>query len=191
MRVFNDVGKLKSEWQTIRLKRVVSLGASRTEERSQGLSYLGMENIESWTGRRIETGSTVIERAGENESGGLANQFGKQDVLFGKLRPYLAKAYIADEPGLCSTELLVLRPKPSLLNRYLLRVLLTKEFVTLVDSSTFGSKMPRADWDFIGSVEVPIPPLETQRRIADYLDLETTRIDVLIAAKERMMSVLG
>ena len=191
MRAFHHLGASTSDWKSICLKRLVTLGVSRTEDRSQGLPYLGMENIESWTGRRIETNTPVSQANGENETGGLSNQFEKGDVLFGKLRPYLAKAHVANEPGLCSTELLVLRPKPDLLNAYLLRLMLTNEVVTLVDSSTFGSKMPRADWDFIGNVELPIPPLATQQRIAAYLDRETARIDALIAAKERLLALLA
>ena len=50
--------------------------------------------------------------------------------------------------------------------------------------------MPRANWDFIGSLPIPHPPLSKQRRIADYLDRETARIDELVAAKESMLGLL-
>jgi type I restriction enzyme S subunit len=51
--------------------------------------------------------------------------------------------------------------------------------------------MPRADWDFIGNLPVPIPDWPTQRAIADYLDRETARIDAMIAAKERLLALLA
>ncbi|ENO87183.1 restriction modification system DNA specificity subunit [Thauera aminoaromatica S2] len=121
---------------------------------------------------------------------GLANVFREGDVLFGKLRPYLAKACQAPRDGVCSTELLVMQPAEALNPRFLLYELLTPDFVGAVDASTFGARMPRASWDFIGSLEIRLPPLETQSIIANYLDRETARIDRLIAAKERMLALL-
>jgi len=47
--------------------------------------------------------------------------------------------------------------------------------------------MPRADWDFIGNIPVPVPVRTEQRGIANYLDLETARLDALVAAKERLL----
>ena len=75
--------------------------------------------------------------------------------------------------------------------RFLRYVCLWRYFIDAVDASTFGSKMPRADWDFIGNVSVPVPPLPRQRAIADYLDRETARLDALVAAKERLLGLLA
>lgn len=74
--------------------------------------------------------------------------------------------------------------------RFLRYILLSRDFIDAVDASTFGSKMPRADWDFIGNMAVPIPGRKVQSRIADVLDAETTRLDALITAKERMLRLL-
>ena len=51
--------------------------------------------------------------------------------------------------------------------------------------------MPRADWDFIGNLSVPVPERSKQRAIADYLDHETARLDALVAAKERVLGLLA
>jgi len=83
-----------------------------------------------------------------------------------------------------------MQPAEALNPRFLLYELLTPDFVGAVDASTFGARMPRASWDFIGSLEIRLPPLETQSIIANYLDRETARIDRLIAAKERMLALL-
>jgi len=109
---------------------------------------------------------------------------------FGKLRPYLAKALHADKDGVCSTELLVLKPQPDIHPRFLLYSMLSPDFVDQVDASTFGAKMPRANWEFIGAMKLPTPAYETQRLIADYLDRETARIDALVAEKEKMLALL-
>lgn len=170
------------------MKFAAPLRNERMSASSDHADYLGLENIESWTGRIIEGESKAHDTS--NDDAGLANVFKEGDVLFGKLRPYLAKACQAPRAGVCSTELLVMRPAEYLHPRFLLYALLTPDFVGAVDASTFGAKMPRANWDFIGSLEICFPPFEDQAIIAAYLDRETARIDALIAEKERMLALL-
>ncbi len=120
---------------------------------------------------------------------GAANAFDAGDVLFGKPRPYLAEAWCADFAGVCSTEFLML--KPHYYERsYLLYLLLTDGFISYVDSSTYGAKMPRASRDFIGDSLLPLPPLKEQRDVAAFLDRETERIDSLIAKKRLLIERL-
>jgi type I restriction enzyme S subunit len=137
--------------------------------------------VESNTGRYLE-GLLEMPDA-------VANEFVPGDVLFGKLRPYLAKSLAPNFQGRCSGELLVLRPK-QLETRYLHYWLLSDETISAVTASTFGAKMPRADWDFIGNLEIPIPSAEAQRRIAAFLDRETANIDALVAEKESLLRLL-
>lgn len=120
---------------------------------------------------------------------GQSSLFEQGDVLFGKLRPYLAKVHQATGPGRCTSELLVLRSR-RLLPGFLKYLLLSKPLVKLVDSSTFGAKMPRADWDFIGQIMVPCPNIQEQRAIADFLDRQTAAIDALIDKRRAQLSLL-
>ena len=83
----------------------------------------------------------------------------------------------------------VLRPR-KLEPRFLLHWLLSPPWISLIDSSTYGSKMPRASWDFIGHQVVCVPPIEEQRSIADFLDRETEKIDTLVAKKQRLIELL-
>lgn len=175
-------------WTAMRLKFAAPLRNERTSATADHADYIGLENIESWTGKIIESESKSNDTA--QEDAGLANVFKKGDVLFGKLRPYLAKACHAPRDGVCSTELLVMQPVPTLHPRFLLYSLLSPDFVGAVDASTFGAKMPRASWDFIGSLEIRLPNIGAQSIIANYLDHETARIDGLIAEKERMLALL-
>ena len=173
---------------TRRLKYAAPLRNERMSASSEHTDYLGLENIESWTGKIIETEANP-DKITEEETG-LSNIFRAGDVLFGKLRPYLAKACHAPRDGVCSTELLVMRPTESLHPRFLLYSLLTPDFVGSVDGSTFGAKMPRASWDVIGSLDIHLPSIEVQSLIAAYLDRETARIDALMAEKEKMLALL-
>ena len=174
-----------------RLKYVVSLRRSRVDGNEHRRPYIGLEHIESSTGRLVTDPSSMAQVAsletGEGES--TSNTFEQGDVLFGKLRPYLAKAWVAEFPGRCTTELLVMQPVAADA-RFLRYVCLWRDFIDAVDASTFGSKMPRADWDLIGNMSVPVPNRPTQVAIADHLDRETGRLDALGAGKERVLGLL-
>ena len=176
---------------TKRLKYAVQLRRSRVEGADDERPYVGLEHIESQTGRLLSSAFAEPSEQGQTAAeDSLCNTFEAGDVLFGKLRPYLAKAWVAEFSGQCSTELLVFQPR-AFDSRFLRSICLSMEFVGAVDASAFGSKMPRADWDFIGNLRVPVPPIAQQRAIADYLDRETGRIDRLIAVKERWLEILA
>ncbi|WP_210521331.1 restriction endonuclease subunit S [Hymenobacter terricola] len=177
-------------WREVRLKRLVSSWAQKREY-EEGETYIGLENIEPWTGKILpgEDGTLTLNTGGESASIGSVFTFG--DVLFSKLRPYLAKAILADRQGICSTELLVLAPGPYIDGRFLLYCLLTPGFIELVNSSAFGSKMPRAEWDFIGDIPIPLPPLHQQQQLAALLDRETARLDALVAAKQEQLELIA
>lgn len=174
-----------------RLKHVVSLRRSRVDGNEDDRPYVGLENIESWTGKLIGNLETDEASSAVMVDGtSLSNIFEPGDVLFGKLRPYLAKAWVAEFPGRSTTELLVMHPM-EIEPRFLRYVFLWHDFVDAVDASTFGSRMPRADWDFIGNMSVPIPEWRKQRAIADYLDREVARLDALMAEKKRLLDLLA
>uniref|UniRef100_UPI0028AF742B restriction endonuclease subunit S n=1 Tax=Lysinibacillus sp. TaxID=1869345 RepID=UPI0028AF742B len=79
---------------------------------------------------------------------------------------YLTKVLLADFDGRCSTEILVLKVlEKVVLSQYLKYLLLSPNFIDEVNSSTYGSKMPRANWNFIGNIFLPLPPLNEQKEI--------------------------
>jgi type I restriction enzyme S subunit len=186
------IGGTSSDLPTLKLKYAVELRRARVEGAESGRPYVGLENIESGTGRLIATATTqntdgeFASAAGDS----LSAVFQAGDILFGKLRPYLAKAWIADFDGRCSTELLPLRPE-KIDPRFGLYAILSQQFIDAVDASTFGSKMPRADWEFIGNLPIPFPSRRQQSNIAQFLDRETADIDVLIAAKQLLLDLLA
>ncbi|HOH65606.1 MAG: restriction endonuclease subunit S [Sedimentisphaerales bacterium] len=176
------LGDVPEHWEVRRLKYTADLINVKVDGADNDLPYTGLEHIESWTGRRITPN-------GDGTSDGQANLYRRGDVLFGKLRPYLAKAHAADSDGICTGELLVLRPKV-VRQKFLVDYVLNPDFVAIVDSSTYGAKMPRANWDFIGNLPALIPPDDEQRAIAAFLDRETVRIDALIEKKRRQIELL-
>lgn len=175
------IGKIPEHWEVKRLKYVASLISVKMASKGSALSYIGMENIESWTGRFIST---------EAETEGLASYFIEGDILFGKLRPYLAKVYLAKGEGICSTEFLVYRAKELVRNWYLNLLMQSFEFIKLIDSSTYGSKMPRANSDFIGNQLIPIPPKQEQAEITEYIETATAKIATAISLKQQEIEKL-
>ena len=174
-------GGLPDGWRLKRLKRVVRLKNEKVE--NSPLQYLGMENVESWTGKRIVPDEAIVPE-------GVSNRYSKGDVLFGKLRPYLAKVFLADTDGVCSSEFLVFVVPRDIDGRFLSFQLLSYKFIDCVNASTYGAKMPRANWDFIGNVQMPVPPLPVQREIAAYLDEKCAAIDGAIANKRKSIEEL-
>jgi len=170
---------IPSDWKVVKLKFSTVLTGEKTLP--VNAKYVGMENVSSKNGKYIETVETAPE--------GISNSFNEGDVLFGKLRPYLAKSWLAAFAGICSSEFLVLRSNlahPKYLNYFML----TDEFIEQVNSSTYGSKMPRASWDFIGLLPMPVMGYKLSQKIANYLDHETAKIDTLIEKQQQLIKLL-
>ena len=171
-------------WGINWLKWSVDLSTKRpTEEEQETLPYISNEDIASWTGKLL------IDKPKPAKTD--SRTFQQDDVLFNKLRPYLAKVYQAIFDGVSSGELLCLRPSDAVDSRFLFYALVSKGFIDTVNSESFGAKMPRADWEIVGHQPLPLPPPDTQRRIVRYLDEKTARIDGLIEKKRELLKHLA
>ncbi len=173
------LGAIPEHWNVCRTKNIVSLINERAID--PALKKVALENIESGTGKYLETDS-------EYEGEGVL--FHKDDILFGKLRPYLAKVYQAEFEGQSVGDIYVFRGKEGTNPDFLKYMLISDLFISVVDGSTYGAKMPRANWDFISNLKIAIPCLEEQTKIANYLDYKIGKIDSLISAKERQIEDL-
>jgi type I restriction enzyme, S subunit len=177
------LGEFPEHWKVKRLKYAAPSSTAKLTEKPNDLPYLGLENIESQTGRLLlETPTENVEST--------VGVFNRGNVLFGKLRPYLAKAVCVDFSGVCTTELLVLQPSIIVNGKFLFYRLLSEDFIKLVNSLTYGTKMPRASSEQIGNLPISLPPLAEQTAIATFLDRETTRINALISKKEQLIDLL-
>ena len=120
------------------------------------------------------------------EQKSIKNVFHKGDILFAKLRPYLRKYWFAEFDGVCSSEIWVLKPKSVVTAEYLFCLIQTEEFIRIANVS-FGSKMPRADWDFINHYPFTIiHSLPEQHRIVSVLSLWDTAIEKQTALIEQL-----
>jgi len=137
--------------------------------------FIALEDIGSRSGRLL--GDLEVKSAPDS----LCH--GPGDVLFGKLRPYLAKSYLPEAKATGSSELLVLRPYQDLDSRFLFYLTMSQPWIEWAVATSYGSKMPRTSWDSMAELRIWLPVLEEQRRIADFLDSETHQIDQIIAAR--------
>ena len=172
------------EWEVKRFDEIVRLRKERIDPRRSGIQEfcIELEHIEQGTG--CLAGYT---ETGENSS--LKSVFHKDDVLFGKLRAYLRKYWLANSTGVCSTEIWVLMAIRSLLiPRFLFQLVKVDSFVE-VASTAYGTHMPRSDWNVVKNYEVPLPPIAEQEIIATILsdmDAEITSLETKLAKTRQL-----
>ncbi|HCU8862057.1 restriction endonuclease subunit S [Staphylococcus aureus] len=147
-----------------------------------------LDCIEQNTGR-------LIKIYNSKEFSSQKNKFNPQNVLYGKLRPYLNKYYFTKKSGVCSSEIWVLKStkEDKLLNLFLYYFIQTKRYSDVASKSA-GSKMPRADWGLIENIRVYFPELCEQQKIGEFfskldrqIELEEQKLELLQQQKKGYM----
>lgn len=167
--------EFNGEWELKRFGEIAKPRKDRVDPRRAGAQEfcVEMEHIEQGSGQLV--GST---RAGDQSS--IKSIFHVGDVLFGKLRAYLRKYWLADREGVCSTEFWVLVANRRVVTPEFLFQLVTVDQFIETASSAYGTHMPRSDWNVVKNYELAIPKPEEQAAIAAVL----WNIDADVAALE-------
>jgi type I restriction enzyme, S subunit len=174
------LGQIPEGWGEKRLKFVTSLRNKKVS--IEGRKVVALENIEGGTGRFLATKSSY---SGDDVA------FSAGDVLFGKLRPYLSKVYLTQSDGVAFGDLLAYYPQKGVFHsKFCFYLLISGGFISKVDSSTYGSKMPRASSEFVAEMGIALPSIQEQKAIAAFLDRETRKIDLLVEKQERLIELL-
>lgn len=130
---------------------------------AQGLPFLGLEHIESVTGRILLESVSY-----SNEGNGTSFLFDPRHVLYSKLRPYLNKVALPDFRGRCTTELIPLLPKSGISRDFLAWLLRRPQTVQAAMQEQTGARMPRANMRHVLAQPVLVPDsFEEQQRLAD------------------------
>jgi hypothetical protein len=142
--------ELPAGWVWASLRDLVSLrGEKAPPDRNSTFHFVGMDDVPS--------NSLRIETMGEFRSMKSAgNKFYPNDVLYGRLRPYLNKVVVADFEGVASGEFIVMRPEEGIEPRYLQFFMHARRFVNSASADTSGDR-PRIDFDKIAEVQIPSP----------------------------------
>ena len=171
------IGDIPKHWEVTRGKNILNL----ITERSQSEVKVGLENIEGFTGQYIET-------ATKYDGEGVQVRVG--DIVYGKLRPYLCKAWLATFECNAVGDFYVFRCKNNNYTRYIHQLFLSHGFTDITNASTYGARMPRVASSFIQSLSFPIPPLAEQRAIVSYLDGKVGQIDTYVAKQTQQIELL-
>lgn len=170
------------KWPYVALVDVATIDrrAKGPEEVHQADLYVGLGNITN--GGQFQN----VRTAGE--AGLKSNKFlfTRSHVLYGKLRPYLSKIAAPEFEGICSTDILPIRPGPNLDRRYLLHYLRTPELLSHAASKAVGINLPRLSPNVLELFQIPLPSIEEQRRIAAVLDAA----EALQAKRRQAINVL-
>ena len=144
------------------------------------LWLLELEDVEKDSGRLL-----VRITASARKSKSTKSEFRVNDILYGKLRPYLNKVLVADVPGYSTTEIVALRPFLPLCSRYCALALRRPDFVDYVTRLGQGTKMPRLRTEDATIAPFPLPPLAEQHRIVAKVDELMALCDRLEVARTR------
>jgi len=169
----------RGEWEMKRFGEITFPRKERVDPRRSGIQEfcVELEHIKAGTGNLVGSNST-----GDNSS--LKSVFRKGDVLFGKLRAYLRKYWLADRAGVCSTEIWVFAPGARLImSAYLFQLVQSDHFIESA-STAYGTHMPRSDWNVVKNYELRLPSLPEQTAIAEVL----SDMDAELAALEQRLA---
>ena len=151
-------------WMWVRLGDISSYGQRKEKisasEITDNMWSLDLEDIEKESGKIVS-----FCKASERKITGDKVRFHKEQILYSKLRPYLKKVLVAPADGICSSEIVpfYLYGKQNLY--YWVCVLKSPYVDSLINSVTYGVKMPRVGTETLLNLVVPLPPLAEQKRI--------------------------
>ena len=164
------------EWTSFRFEEFATVRKEKIDpSKIGGHSFcVELEHIAQGSGHLI--GYTTA-----TEGSSIKARFFTDDVLFGRLRAYLRKYWLADRDGICSTEIWPLIARANaMLASYLFQLIQTEQFIE-VAITAYGTHMPRTDWNVVKNYTVMIPSTTEQQAIAEVL----SDMDAEIAALER------
>ncbi len=179
--------EFSGDWEENELGNIVEISKGKYNPLKSEENYkcIELENLSQETGQ-------LLGYFNSKEQQSIKNKFNKGQVLFGKLRPYLKKYWLADFEGVCSSEIWVLNGK-SVSNNFIYRIIQTDKF-NFISNISSGSKMPRADWNYMSEFPFFTPSIEEQEKIAslfslidDKISLQGEKLKMLKDYKKGMM----
>ncbi|MHB9153312.1 MAG: restriction endonuclease subunit S [Spirochaetales bacterium] len=167
--------ELPKGWVWARLGEITNYGNTIKPEKIYNSTWvLDLEDIERDTSR-------IINRSIQGNKQALSdkNVFSINDILYGKLRPYLNKVVVADQHGVCTTEIVPFHCYIEYIPHYFRIVLMSPQFIQYATQKSYGMKMPRLGTEDARKSFFPLPPVSEQSRIV-------SRVQALMAVLDRL-----
>jgi type I restriction enzyme S subunit len=167
----NEIFSQKGEgWDEKKLGEVCEYDKSK--HNGVDLPYVGLEHIESNTGKYLGDDSPVKVKSS-------TFRFTPNHVLYGRLRPYLNKVLLPNFYGHCSSEIFPILPKENLNRKYLYYWLMSPNIVKKINATWTGARMPRANMNEVINFRIYIPSIKIQLKLADDLESINSRLTEL------------
>lgn len=161
--------EIPESWMWVRLGNVSTYNQRKEKISANDITgdmwSLDLEDIEKESGKIIN-----ICKASERKITGDKVRFYKGQVLYSKLRPYLKKILVAPKDGICSSEMVPFNLFGSIDSQYAVYFLKSPYVDFIINSATYGVKMPRVGTDTMIELPFPLPPLAEQKRIVEKLE---------------------
>ena len=163
-----ELGEIPEDWEVNNFSEIASPKSNRINPKNAGGGDLCIELEHVDQGSGTLNGSTLT-----TPGSSLKNIFYEGDILFGKLRSYLRKYWLADRSGVCSTEFWVFTANVGrAIPQFIFQAVQTDSFIDCT-SESYGTHMPRSDWKVVKSFLVATPSINEQTAIANVLsDME-------------------
>jgi len=176
-----EISPVPEHWGVATLEEVCEPRRETVQPTGTGrVRYVGLQHIEP---ERVR-----LRRHGfDDEVRSTKSAFYVHDILYGKLRPYLDKAAIAEFQGMCSTDILVLQvSREKAVANFLVQLFHHPSFLCFATSTMTGTQHPRTSWRALSRFELGLPPLREQQEIASIL----FTVDHKIEAEEHRKALL-
>ena len=168
----NGYWRSKKEWQVKTFSDCATLiRESVSPSDLDNIPYIGLEHI----------GENTLSLVGQGVASDVTStksRFKQGDILFGKLRSYFRKVVRVPFDGICSTDIWVTRAKEGVDQGFLYYCMASQSFVDFADSGSEGTRMPRAQWEWVSRYKISLPPLQEQHRIAHILGTLDDKIEL-------------
>ena len=172
--------KVPENWRWTRLEFLLQSSREKTDEFSDtDIKYVGLEHMQK------NGGIVAYDSAKGIKS--LKNVFHPQQILYGKLRPYLNKHDIATFDGICSTDILVFNATSVTIPKFVNFFLDQDTFIEYAVSNSKGINLPRVSESIVLDAKCPLPPLPEQQRIVDRIESLFAKLD---EAKQKAQEAL-
>lgn len=180
----SDFTELPKNWVQVSVNQILSPSDVKVVPNSKRVTtFIGLEHMEKNTGNLIGQGTSADVRSAKSV-------FKSGDLLYGKLRPYLNKVYVAQFDGVCSTDILVFPPSSHLTNKFIAYRFLSSDFVSFASQRVSGVQHPRVSWKDISQFSISLPPLPEQHRIVTKIEELFTRLDTGVEALKKIKAQL-
>jgi type I restriction enzyme S subunit len=172
----SPLGEIPESWEVVKFGEIC-YNITEKYLLPQG-KCIDLEHIEQLTGRIL--GWDEISSKSSTK-----NRFKPNDILFGKLRPYLRKFWLSEFEGGCTSELLIFRAVNGFIPTFLFFHVQQDKFIQNAVGNSFGTKMPRTNWQTIANFQIALPSIREQKEISEVLSSIVEKLDVLQEKKSQ------